>query len=468
MPKNDGDDGPPLCQPPPMRCGPYDMRVEMHGGNGGKGLEQIASTLWKGTSRVAGCSAAYIYREEGFDFVSVCAGGAAALKDFATRYFTESGRPKQPLKDMLHSKAKEGGLLHIESLEVRKDLRGNDLGLDFMESIIKCLAGPMKRVTLVMCQFKPADGQCATNLQAHFKRLGFEQVPAAEADSEAAASKYFVLEPFALPKTRLPRGVNPHMKRDSQRKKREVGKAKADARRQMTAPQAPSDNDATKRAQEPSVAVAPAPPNKRTRTDATKAAPAPEPITAFGQNEVLEAVKAFRGMLVQPRVVYALAKAVQIGTTAWEADLPNFVAGQPGGKFWRSDCFPTCTVRRSYVAGVQQLAFLVGMMLRHGVCPSVEIITKAIDPLPANGDKEWQELRSKLRLESLNRHMISHYIASGGEAKHLLGALLTEARSFCATMESASEQDIDYSALPVAAELQGDLDGFARNLLASE
>eukprot|EP00971_Amphidinium_carterae_P041117 807593-Amphidinium_carterae.2 len=54
-----------LSKPPPMRCGSYDMRVEMHGGNGGRGIEQIASTLWKGSTRVAACSAAYIFREEG-------------------------------------------------------------------------------------------------------------------------------------------------------------------------------------------------------------------------------------------------------------------------------------------------------------------------------------------------------------------------------------------------------------------
>eukprot|EP00971_Amphidinium_carterae_P067500 1336700-Amphidinium_carterae.1 len=46
------------------------------------------------------------------------------------------------------------------------------------------------------------------------------------------------------------------------------------------------------------------------RTDLATPAPVAESITSFGHNEVLEVVKAFQGMLVQPRAVYALAKAL--------------------------------------------------------------------------------------------------------------------------------------------------------------
>jgi len=178
---------------------------------------------------------------------------------------------------------------------------------------------------------------------------------------------------------------------------------------------------------------------------------------------------ALLGGKLTPRMHYALAAAAQIGATTLRSDACRFVNGMPGGAHWGSEALPRTlqgTVYKAFVKGMAEVADVVFALLRHRQVPTALVVTEVLSPFACDPGRS-------IGLE-INKHLVSHFFAKGGEASQVLNAVLEEASSFYDDRECPDDGDTrelkayaDYHGL-AAHGWDGDFDLVRTVLLAGQ
>eukprot|EP00930_Biecheleria_cincta_P074043 TRINITY_DN6127_c0_g1_i1.p1 TRINITY_DN6127_c0_g1~~TRINITY_DN6127_c0_g1_i1.p1 ORF type:complete len:1116 (+),score=233.49 TRINITY_DN6127_c0_g1_i1:29-3376(+) len=172
-----------VFEPPPMPCGTHELRLRL--AEATDGLEDLQASLWNNAGlQVASLTGAYLLRGEDDGFLDACAFASAPeqLKACATELFDARGRPKPSLAEHCGIRARTAGLVWLSELRIVGHLLGQGLETEFVGMVLRCLAGPMKRVTLCI-------STCATEWT---QGLGFRGIVAAGKELwlwEAASSR---------------------------------------------------------------------------------------------------------------------------------------------------------------------------------------------------------------------------------------------------------------------------------------
>lgn len=146
---------------PPIQCGSYVIKLRMLD----RGLlEEVWAGLWDGEIQVGTLVGIYVFREG--NFLDACRQASDAASSCSALLFNSKGYPKEPFKNLVGTKACTGGFLYIDEVRVAEDLCGSELACSFVRTVLQCLAGAMKRVTLAMCAREAAAGAVAQHLNS--------------------------------------------------------------------------------------------------------------------------------------------------------------------------------------------------------------------------------------------------------------------------------------------------------------
>ena len=77
------------------------------------------------------------------------------------------------------------------------------------------------------------------------------------------------------------------------------------------------------------------------------------------------------------------------------------------------------TVYKAFVKGMAEVADVVFALLRHRQVPTALVVTEVLSPFACDPGRS-------IGLE-INKHLVSHFFAKGGEASQVLNAVLEEA-----------------------------------------
>eukprot|EP00928_Gymnodinium_smaydae_P023750 TRINITY_DN19470_c2_g1_i1.p1 TRINITY_DN19470_c2_g1~~TRINITY_DN19470_c2_g1_i1.p1 ORF type:complete len:1039 (-),score=280.62 TRINITY_DN19470_c2_g1_i1:55-2757(-) len=474
-------------EPPPIPCGAsLELRLRMtEASRAAKGAEELHAALHRRSSAagapVAGAAAppGPLVAELRAVYVLRAGPGAALSKTSAAMASTlapgvvdAAGRPVPEMLGQLASgRALAGGLLVLQRLVASDaEVEEGDLDLMLLRSVLKCLVGPMKRVTLVLARpghLQSAAAPGAADAAVRWERVGFRRCLGPK------AGDWWFLEPSAsgLPQPRAeaeqrPDGASaggrgagagrsgkrhrPNARPAGERRRSGGGGGGADP------PSAAADAAAEAEGSER--------PPKRPRQSPSESAPILPPTLGAGTSKSLGGLT--------PRMRYALVAAADMGANSLRADLEHFVNGQKGGRHWGSECLPEelqGNVYKAFVRGMAELCSAFGALLRRQRLPTREALDEVLSPYSGTA-AEAIGLR-------LDRHAVSHFFAKGGKAEYVVAAILRETAAFVAAREQAENtEDLDqqsgseelrrfgrYHALPLHM-LDGDMD-FLRELI---
>ncbi|CAE8602332.1 unnamed protein product [Polarella glacialis] len=147
-----------VFEPPPMPCGAYQLRFRM--AERVHGLEDLQAYLLDAAGlQVASMRGAYLLRGEDEGFLDLCTSAAApaSLRSAAPLLFDVRGRPTAALRTSCGIRARTAGFLWLDEVRAAADLRGKNASLDFVGTVLRCLSGPMKRLTLVISPVIPTN-----------------------------------------------------------------------------------------------------------------------------------------------------------------------------------------------------------------------------------------------------------------------------------------------------------------------
>jgi len=178
---------------PPVQCGDCELRLRMLDRGP---LEEVDAALWDGEVQVGSLRGIYIFRQD--NFLYICRQASEAVGSCSALLFDSRGCPKPPFKEQVAQKACKGGFLYIDEVQIATQLRGSQLASEFVRTVLKCLAGPMKRVTLAMCTLEAAanvapqdvessNGSCSAR-ERYWSDTGFRR---------AADGEYFFFAGFS-------------------------------------------------------------------------------------------------------------------------------------------------------------------------------------------------------------------------------------------------------------------------------
>jgi len=462
------EDSPPIFEPPPIRCGAYELRLQMVEDRGG-GLEEVQVELWDRDAQVGRISGSYILRMHDSSFSRACHAGPARVMDCALSFFDSSGRLKPPLKEQVSAKACAGGFLYLREIFLVEHVRRRDVGLDFVEGVLQCLSGPMKRLTLVMCTIPAAVGgqACTRALQRHWMRIGFQRA--------AVDKDIWFLETSAL-RQRLSKAEVAC--RDGTRARPRVPS------RPAAQPPQPRTLPPLKRAK---VAIVESPPPHSLanqvpsklevgHADAVvhgNGHPPRRPTLQFADFRETHAIgwslaamgngdaNTDHGVVLTPRMHHALVFATSLSSGTLRADAERFISGKRGGPdFWGSEYLPQAlqgNVFKAFVKGMAEIVDVIGALLTRNLIPTAAAVSQILSPF-ARSPGEVLGFR-------VNKHFVSHFFGSGGKVDHVIRAVVEEAALFYEARESAGEAlEGDggygfgtYHALPIHM-LDGDFD----------
>jgi len=286
--------------------------------------------------------------------------------------------------------------------------RNQGYGLDLLESAARCLAGAMKRLTLLMCAVVPVSPEpCAgkLKLQRHFESAGFQRAVRSE--------DFWLLEPsgFRRRKLKIPQ-VLPQSLVDQSRPAMAKRRPKGCA----------GDPKAT-----------PIPSSQQLAADASGAAAA-SGVAALSDLSRADFADGL-GQELTPRVYYALLAAAEAAALKLRQDADRFVNGVRGGRFWGSNFLPPAlkdNVFKSFVIGMASIVDYIGAMLISRRIPSVGNVTESLAILGG------APVDLGVRLE---RHLVSHFFGHGGRIEHVLQALVDKAAALYEELEDAEIED---------------------------
>jgi len=428
--------------PPPFQLGPYEMHLKMIDQGA---WEKISVDVFERKTLLGHLQGTYITRGPGA-FHDACCSGIIEKDSPAAQFFDNDGCPTESWRSHAGPRAcGGGGLVFLEQLRVEHpDMhRGSAAGLasEMVQAVLRCLAGPMKRVTLVV--WMPGATTVASlhgtiSLGPLCESLGFQ--PAVHGQSflflEVGGSKRKAKEA--------------HLERRAKRR-REAEKASKEN-------SAPRREHARGNVPENIVHNPTADSSKGGKGGDTVLPALSANYVAFNRQFSLNAWEK-----LTPRFRYAMGIAVGTGAASLQADAARFTSGKPGGHYWGCEWFPARlrqNVFKAYVNGFAELLALIGGLLQFQQAPTVDTLSRAIAPFVGHPGQEFGL--------KLNKHFLSHFFGVGGTVESALLAIVKEASTFCEVCESRHGQgDEDafrgYHALPIHM-LDGDFE-FVRTVL---
>ena len=221
-------------EPPPLPCGGYLLHLQM--AEAQNGLEDLHAELRGPSGEIAArLRGMYIFRCEENSFLESCEGAPENLKTLAPILFNSSGRPSDLLKKQIGVRARTGGFLWLASVLVAEQLEVI-VQKEFLHKVFGCLAGAMKRLTLVLClhdsvdrvkdmelhaleiegsllySWERSDGRCSASPSPNPRRLmppsDHDLQPEAQLPSQRTADAPMEVEAEAEPKRRRLRRLN--------------------------------------------------------------------------------------------------------------------------------------------------------------------------------------------------------------------------------------------------------------------
>eukprot|EP00416_Gambierdiscus_australes_P020795 CAMPEP_0171078444 /NCGR_PEP_ID=MMETSP0766_2-20121228/14647_1 /TAXON_ID=439317 /ORGANISM="Gambierdiscus australes, Strain CAWD 149" /LENGTH=410 /DNA_ID=CAMNT_0011535577 /DNA_START=33 /DNA_END=1265 /DNA_ORIENTATION=+ len=401
----------------------------------GRGFEALCAGLWDGSDQVAGLKGCYIFRSAEENFHDTCRDASDAAGSCALALFDPDGCPKGVLKSLVSSRACAAGLLFLEEVHVVPCLCGGSKGLDFAAAVLRCLSGPLKRVTLAVCKEDAA--AASVLLDKRGARAGFGKVT-------ADGQSWLFLEPSATC-ARL------------------AGRAKSKATRKVRCRAACSDGNRTLNPQ--------AIEDGHTPTESSRDASSTRPTLVPSKPAPATSLKRPQAALVGGRLTlrthYAMMFAADAGAQTLRLDAEQFRNGIPGGHYWGCECFPAPLRRnvfKAFVRGAAGIVDVVRALLRVERLPLPREVLHALAPFDAAPARELG-----LRVD---KHAISHFFGKGGRVEHILRAVIEDATSFYDDRECTEEDPSeltefgDYHQLPNHM-LDGDFD-FVKSIFIPE
>eukprot|EP00929_Paragymnodinium_shiwhaense_P028724 TRINITY_DN16592_c0_g1_i4.p1 TRINITY_DN16592_c0_g1~~TRINITY_DN16592_c0_g1_i4.p1 ORF type:complete len:1109 (-),score=328.00 TRINITY_DN16592_c0_g1_i4:69-3395(-) len=463
-----------VFEPPPLKCGKFELRLRLEETR--RGREDVRAMLREDPAgpEVALLRGLYALRGEGEDFQATfcreaCASGLSAL-------FDAGGAPKVPLLGYIGAKALSGGIFLLDEVSIDGRLRGRDIGLDFFEAVLRCLAGPMKRVTLVVCRLGPLPEA----LRRHWTRIGFRQATTGGDDASAAASPqeafskedvsaWWFLEPGRNGWRRKGKAHKAEKASSTTSASQQAGGAKRKGRSQERKTQLEQRVEtATATAQVASAAAAAGAPVEA----ATAAAAPPEPRKKAKVSVLPPSVNDSASRMVggmTPRMRYVLVAASDKASQTLRDDAENnFVNGKPGGKHWGQSRLPPelqGRVFKAFVRGMAEVTDAFGFLLRKRKVPTTALMNEVLSPVLS---PMAQTAAKDLGLHP-NRQLVSHFFAKGGQTDHVVQAILDSALAFYEEREDDDDEAREgqphgrYHGLPMHM-LDGDFD-YVRSIL---
>lgn len=333
------------------------------------------------------------------------------------------------------AKARQGGLLFLEDLQVARHHPGAH-GLELMKAVLRCLAGPMKRLTLVLAgsasglpglPWSRADQLWLLEVK---DALTAKPTAKPEAKSEAKSEPKSEAKPTAAPRPKAVRG------------KASAAKPPLSS---MPPPRFPAKRS-WKHCEGPPLQA----PVKRPRLMASAAEVLSEAPVPRRSLECLES------SLLTARSRWSLTFAAINAAKTWREEAEQLQSGELHVEFWGNHYLPgplrSSGVQKAFLKGMAEIAELAKALVLEGMLLTPETVTQAT-------------LLMDRFCPTINRHLVSHFFGRGGEAFIVLGALAEQAEAFIDTCESVPESLPAaasswlgcYRALPMAM-LDGDFD----------
>lgn len=406
--------------PPPFQLGPYQMVLRLID----RGTwEEVQADLTEGAEHLGTLRGTYILRGGGA-FLDACCGGACEQDSPISSLFDEHGRPAACWCNRVSERSCGGGLVIIENVR-SEDPAMQRVVPDFIQAVLQCLAGPMKRVTLaVLIDAGPSHGMVA--LRSVCSGIGFQH---------------------ALQGQDLQ-----FMEVGQQQKKKSRGAAKR--KRQ--------DHENTSQNNENVAPMQANVPPMEPSLKQPKLAASP-----FVSSIICDCSLVPQGSWdkLTPRARYALAAAAAAGASALQADAGRFTSGKAGGHYWGCECFPTrlkWNVFKAFVMGFANIVGIISTLLQCERAPTVAAVSQFLSPF--KGSQQGEE---ELQLD-INRHFVSHFFGVGGTVESVLTAVIKEGANFYDACESNNGTEFflfaeGHHALPIHM-LDGDFE-FVRSVL---
>lgn len=197
--------------PPPMQCGAHRLVLRLIER---EGLEELEASISRDDAeglplRVASLRGAYLLRGEAFQEARMALRGSAGA--CASSLFDITGRAVMPLLPLISPQAHRGALLFLEDIRVLDgSLRGRRAIADFVHAVLRCLAGPMKQVTLAIAMASSRDPELA----AFWRESGFQQLASGEKCCGGSSAFFLELGAQRLGRRRVPAPKGAHSRQD--------------------------------------------------------------------------------------------------------------------------------------------------------------------------------------------------------------------------------------------------------------
>lgn len=479
-----------VWEPPLIHC-PEGHLLRLRLAEVPSGVEELCATLEDAKGgKVALLGGTYLLREpDEEDFLETCASKQVPkqLRTFAPLLFDATGRPKGAWRQKCSPKAMSGGLLFLEEVRSVGQLKGKKLLAHFVLESLKCLAGPMKRLTLVILLAAPSQ-DLAHLVQHHGEVAGrklwwlepaaalraaanprpplptsneaaLKAGPNGECPKEPGTAEPLPSAKKAPPATPPGQGQPQELPKAGPQTPKATGvpfaKAKVlpKGKPAAKAKAPPANKEKRKRVFDMSAWSAvngqmappllPWPKRLRQRFKATAAPeatvnghkvslpPPPElPTAQIAKENGIPQVLA-----LTPRSRLALTYAAAAGAATLRLEAETLQPGVATATFWGCQSFPQATtekgVFKAFLHGMVEVLEIVRALLVQGLLPTVDAALAALRPRVGIAGAELAI--------SPNRHCVSHFFGRGGKPEYVLQAVIDEAEAFMEACERGQE-----------------------------